>query len=109
MEEITKDTIDLTVNIWYESDSVSICDKHNRKIYEEKLTLIRIKPSISVLGRNMELNECRLQGITFYCREPERVRIEFKNRFMAICCNPPDHTGRASVSVPWTRLEYPDI
>jgi hypothetical protein len=79
------------------------------KIYEEKLTLIRIKPSISVLGRNMELNECRLQGITFYCREPERVRIEFKNRFMTICCNPPDHTGRASVSIPWTRLEYPDI
>lgn len=37
MEGITKDTTDLTINIWYESDSVSICDKHNRKIYEEKL------------------------------------------------------------------------
>lgn len=37
MEGITKDTIDLTVNIFFESDSVSICDERNRMIYEEKM------------------------------------------------------------------------
>lgn len=37
MEGIIKDTIDLTVNIFFESDSVSICDKRNRMIYEKKM------------------------------------------------------------------------
>ena len=23
--------------------------------------------------------------------------------------NPPDHTGRTSVSIPWTRLEFPQV
>lgn len=48
-----------------------------------------------------------VDGLTFYVRDAERARITVGGREQALVRNPPDHTGRPSVSVPWPRLEFP--
>jgi hypothetical protein len=47
-------------------------------------------------------------GLTIYVDRPDRTRVRVDGRECgAIRRNPPDHTGRPSVSLPWTRLEFP--
>ena len=41
-----------------------------------------------------------LQGLTFYCREPERTRIVMSDEEIKAVANPPDETGRRSLSIP---------
>lgn len=49
-----------------------------------------------------------LDGLTIYVDRPERTRVRVDGRDCArLRINPPDHTGRPSVSIPWTRLEFP--
>jgi hypothetical protein len=49
-----------------------------------------------------------LAGLTFHCAEPARTRLSINGReFTPLQRNAPDETGRASVSIPWTRLTYP--
>lgn len=51
-----------------------------------------------------------LDGLTIYCGVPEKTRIAVNGREASgLCRNPPDHTGRPSVSFPWRRLEFPAI
>jgi len=51
-----------------------------------------------------------LSGLTFYVRDPGVTRIVVDgHQAIAIKCNPPDHTGRPSISLPWPRLEFPRI
>jgi hypothetical protein len=51
-----------------------------------------------------------LDGLTFYVPEPESARVTVNGHEVAgILRNPPDHTGRPSVSLPWPRLEFPDL
>lgn len=48
------------------------------------------------------------QGLTFYTDATDRTTISFSGAAIdGLRANPPDHTGRPSVSVPWTPLEYP--
>jgi len=50
-----------------------------------------------------------LRGLTFYVPDPARTRIAVDGCDVPdIARNHPDHTGRASVSVPWSRLEFPE-
>jgi hypothetical protein len=49
-----------------------------------------------------------LAGLTFYCDDPDRARVSFNGRELSnLQRNAPDETGRASLSIPWTRLTYP--
>ncbi len=49
-----------------------------------------------------------LAGLTFHCADPSRTRLSFNGReFSHLQRNAADETGRASVSIPWTRLTYP--
>jgi hypothetical protein len=49
-----------------------------------------------------------LAGLTFHCADPTRTRLSVNGREVAqLQYNAPDDTGRASVSIPWTRLTYP--
>jgi hypothetical protein len=49
-----------------------------------------------------------LAGLTLYVREPERTRLTFNGRPVdGLRRNPPDHTGRPSVSLPWRPLAFP--
>ena len=46
----------------------------------------------------------RVRGLTFYCDDPERVRISLSGAPVdesEISRNPADHTGRPSVSISW--------
>jgi hypothetical protein len=47
-------------------------------------------------------------GLTFYVDDPERTEVRIGGQQVAgLLRNPKDHTGRASVSLPWRRLEFP--
>lgn len=49
-----------------------------------------------------------LDGLTVYVDDPSRTRLRVQGRDVpAVQRNPPDDTGRPSVSVPWRRLEFP--
>ncbi len=49
-----------------------------------------------------------LEGMTFYTPDPEQTRVRIDGEEVAgIVKNAADTTGRQSVSIPWTRLEFP--
>ena len=49
-----------------------------------------------------------LAGITIYTDNPEKTIVTVNgNRFADIIANPPDESGRCSVSLPWHRLVFP--
>jgi hypothetical protein len=51
-----------------------------------------------------------LDGLTFYVDDPEKTRLFFNGRERSdLRRNPPDETGRRSVSVPWIPLRLPEI
>jgi hypothetical protein len=51
---------------------------------------------------------CDLDGLTVYVPDPGRTRLVVNGWERADARrNPPDHTGRGSVSLPWPRLEFP--
>lgn len=49
-----------------------------------------------------------LDGLTFYVPDAARARVCVNGAPAArVDANPPDHTGRPSVSLPWARLTFP--
>jgi hypothetical protein len=51
-----------------------------------------------------------LSGLTFYVPQPKAASIEIDGRAVTdIQCNGPDHTGRLSISLPRSVLEFPQI
>jgi hypothetical protein len=54
------------------------------------------------------LPEQDLEGLTFYVDDPDRARIAVNGREVtAIRRHGLDQTGRRSISIPWTTLEFP--
>jgi hypothetical protein len=50
-----------------------------------------------------------LQGLSVYVPEYIHTTLMLNGKEVAgLKRNPPDHTGRHSISLPWTRLEFPD-
>jgi len=72
-------------------------------------TLIKIDPELNNLGYHDILTGNDLQGITFYCDKPGKVKVLLGDRELHTVANDRDHTGRRSVSVPWRKLDYPDV
>ena len=69
------------------------------------VTTIRVQP----IDGSHPLTPHRLEGVTFYVPSGGRVRVlcdgaDISDWFVR---NPPDAAGRASVSIPWRRLEFP--
>jgi len=51
-----------------------------------------------------------LAGLTFYVSDPSITCVAVDGREITVLeRNDPDHMGRASVSLPWPRLEFPQI
>lgn len=51
-----------------------------------------------------------LQGLTWYVDNPQFVRLYINNQIHAqLQFNPPDATGRASVSIAWSALAFPKM
>jgi hypothetical protein len=70
---------------------------------------ISIDPELSNLDNRNILTGNDLQGLTFYCDRPENVQIFLGDQALHTAVNGRDYTGRYSVSVPWQKLEFPDI
>ena len=50
-----------------------------------------------------------LEGLTFFTPDPDRTRINVDGEpVLTLTQNAADATGRTSVSIPWTRLEFPE-
>lgn len=57
-----------------------------------------------------DVTEHDVPGLTFYIRRPADVRLTINGRVAtSVRRNPKDHTGRESVALSWTRLQYPTI
>jgi len=66
-------------------------------------------PAIS-RGEKPPLVGSDLDGLTLYVPDPDRTRVLLNGREVTrICHNPPDHTGRPSVSLRWPQLEFPRL
>jgi hypothetical protein len=50
-----------------------------------------------------------LEGLTFYVPDAARADIVVDGREVRVDRNPPDHTGQPSISVPWSRLTFPQV
>ena len=50
-----------------------------------------------------------LNGLTFYINISKPHKIIFKNKVCRTILNPPDYTGKHSISIPWQKLEYPEV
>lgn len=51
-----------------------------------------------------------LAGLTVYVSDPLRTHVRVNDREVrGVVRNPPDHTGRKSVSLPWRAMEYPHL
>ena len=55
------------------------------------------------------IKSVHLSGLTFYINIFKPCKIIFKNKLCKTIVNPPDETGRKSVSIPWEKLEYPKV
>jgi hypothetical protein len=63
---------------------------------------LRVRPN------ERPLDAADLSGLTVYVPDPSRARLFVDGRELAaVTRNAPDDTGRCSVTIPWTRLEFP--
>jgi hypothetical protein len=59
---------------------------------------------------NLDLEQDSLQGMTWYVDDPENVDVYvLGERLDGVITNPADSTGRCSVSVPFHRLQFPEL
>jgi hypothetical protein len=58
--------------------------------------------------RSLVREPLNYDGLSLYVADPTRTEVEIDGRKIPFLQqNPPDHTQRASVSIPWTRLKFP--
>ncbi len=121
--------------IWSESqpfnDSTKRAFEFLKKMYESGLVLITttrrlldyitmrdgLEYSIKFVGNRTEIHiesnnsdVDNLDGLTWYVEDPERVDIFVcGNKLHGVIMNPPDSTGRVSISLPFERLPYPQL
>jgi hypothetical protein len=64
----------------------------------------------TIIHLNGGIDATELQGLTFYADNPAAVQIRLDDITPLPCVvNPPDETRRASVSLPWSRLDFPQL
>ena len=69
-----------------------------------------VRIDVDTRGARPSLRPRDLEGLTFYTPNPASTTIAIDGRpAKAVRRNAADHTGRASVTVPWTRLEFPPL
>lgn len=73
---------------------------------------ISISPSeqISRIDISTRGEEVPLNGVTMYVRDSSHVTVYVDgDEVHNLQRNPPDHTGQASISLPWQKLEFPQL
>lgn len=81
--------------------------------YREALRKAHVAASADGEGLRVDLTGAdrgRLEGLTLYVADPGRTRVMVDgNPVEGLRPNPPDHTGRPSVSLPWRPLVFPRL
>ena len=78
--------------------------------HDEAGLRIEVQTAAGVHTGNGGADPRDLDGLTFYVDEPERTRLTINGKYVPnVRRNVPDHTGRKSVSLPWRRLEFPEL
>jgi hypothetical protein len=57
--------------------------------------------------RSWSAPQAVVAGLTVYVEDPERVDLLVEGVPVPVGRNPPDETGRASISIPWPKLQFP--
>jgi hypothetical protein len=92
--------------LWYSLVNSSV--RWDEEQSDDERLIIRIRPIIvdDVLGE-IQLREEDVMGLTFYVANPDKVLILLGVEFIQNASkNPPDETGKASVSLPWRPLRF---
>ena len=76
-------------------------------IKDEKRNQIIIPRIIETPVGQKRITKKDLQGITFYCEEPQKTKVFFKDHELMVATNSLDEIGKFSVSIPWEPLEFP--
>ena len=75
---------------------------------EDKVIILINDTMYSPVGKQ-SLTSFHLNGLTFYINISKPHKIIFKNKVCRTILNPPDYTGKHSISIPWQKLEYPEV
>ncbi len=70
---------------------------------------IRLAPAPGLVATPNPSGVCDLDGLTLYTQDPQRISLCVGDTPMpGLRCNPPDESGRRSVSLGWPSLRFPD-
>jgi hypothetical protein len=62
------------------------------------------------LSLPIETPAAEVQGLTLYVDPAIKAEVRLNGRQLTnVITNPPDETGRSSLSIPWTRLDFPTL
>ena len=75
---------------------------------EDKVIILINDIMYSPVGEK-SVTRFQLSGLTFYINILKPHKIIFKNKLCKTTLNPPDQTGKKSISIPWQKLEYPEV
>jgi len=79
-------------------------------IRDGNLLMIDARPREDALIGADELKPEDFGGMTFYVPDGVHCRLNLLGRLVqGLTHNPPDETGRSSVTVPWPELSFPDV
>ena len=76
--------------------------------FEDQL-IIKINDKMYCPVGEKSVKKFHLNGLTFYFNIAKPHKIIFKNKLCKTIVNPPDQTGKKSISIAWQKLEYPEI
>ncbi len=103
-QEILMGTTSRILKYWEVSNYISF----EVQDFEDKV-IILIKDKIYSPIGTKSVTSFHLSGLTFYINTTKQYNIIFKNKLCKTILNPPDETGKKSISIPWKTLEYPEV
>lgn len=79
-------------------------------VRSDGLPIIDLQRPAAPCGGLPQISRDDLAGLTLYTNEPGRTRVRVDGVEIGdVVVNPADESGRASVSIPWKWLEFPDV
>ncbi len=103
-KEILMGTTSRILKYWEVSNYISF----EVQEFEDKVIILINDKMYSPIGEK-SVRSFHLSGLTFYINTTKQHNIIFKNKLCKTILNPPDETGKKSISIPWEKLEYPEV
>jgi hypothetical protein len=81
-----------------------------RGVRDGSKAVIEIETKTGGPASDAAVSRAELEGLTFFVPTPDNTEIRFNGVvFPEVVVNPPDESGRGSVSIPWSRLQLPRL